>query len=295
MVLPQPSPPTVPPRRVVVVTGMSGAGRSSVLRALEDMGYETIDNLPLHLVDALITGAPRPTRPLALGIDSRTRGFDVATVLAALDRLEANPACDTRLVFVDCDDDVLVQRYTETRRRHPLAVDRPLPDGIALERRLIGPLQTRAFRRLDTTHTVPGRLKALLEGEFSLDPQADMAVFVTSFGFRHGLPREADLVFDVRFLDNPHYDPALRRLSGLDAAVGAHVEADPDWPAFFDHMTSLLGLLLPRYSREGKSYLTIAIGCTGGRHRSVYTVECLAAWLMKIGIRVHAGHRDLDR
>lgn len=294
---PDPAPPTGrPDRRVVVVTGMSGAGRSSVLRALEDMGYEAVDNPPLHLLDALVLGegggASTP-RPLALGIDSRTRGFDVDRVMAALDRLEAHPGCETRLVFVDCDDAVLVRRYTETRRRHPLAVDRPLNDGIVLERRLVGPLKERAFLRLDTSTIPPGRLKSLLEEAFALDSQSDMAVFLTSFGFRNGLPREADLVFDVRFLDNPHYDPALRPQTGLDAAVAAFVTADPDWAAFFDRLTDLLALLLPRYAREGKSYLTIAIGCTGGRHRSVYTTARLAAWLTDQGIRAHATHRDL--
>lgn len=306
MVVPPVSPPSGPPpppdaprpgstgrRRLVVVTGMSGAGRSTVLRALEDMGYEAVDNPPLHLLDALVLDPGADPRPLALGVDSRTRGFDVATVVAALDRLEAHPGHDTRMVFVDCEDAVLVRRYTETRRRHPLAVDRPLKDGISLERRLVGPLMERAFLRLDTSTLPPGRLKSLLEEEFALQPQPDMAVFLTSFGFRNGLPREADLVFDVRFLDNPHYDPRLRSLTGQDAAVAAFVEADPDWAAFFTRITDLLDLLLPRYAREGKSYLTIAIGCTGGRHRSVYTTERLAAWLTQRGVRAHATHRDL--
>ncbi|CCG09369.1 RNase adapter RapZ [Pararhodospirillum photometricum] len=280
-------------RRVVVVTGLSGAGRSTVLRALEDMGYEAIDNLPLRLLDPLLD--PPAPGALALGLDCRTQGFDVATVVQALDRLEADTSLEVRLIFVDCDDEILVHRYAETRRRHPLALDRPLPDGIALERQLVAPLRPRAFRTLDTTDTPPGRLKALLENDFALDARSDMIVIVTSFGFRHGVPREADLVLDVRFLDNPHYDSTLRPLTGRDPGVGAFIERDPDWHEFFARTTSLFNLLVPRYQREGKSSLTLAIGCTGGHHRSVYTAERLAAWLTEAGVRTRLSHRDLGR
>ncbi|AEO49993.1 glmZ(sRNA)-inactivating NTPase [Rhodospirillum rubrum F11] len=293
-----PDPAEAPPspaadRRVIVVTGMSGAGRTTVLRALEDIGYEAVDNLPLSLFEALTQGRWDQPRPLVLGIDTRTRGFHAATVLAAIERLVAATGFDVRLLFIDCDDEVLVRRYTETRRRHPLAVDRPLADGIALERALVAPLKERASRCLDTSILPPAKLRAVIEAEFSLDHRPELAIFVSSFGFRNGLPREADLVFDVRFLANPHYEPHLREMTGLDPAVAAYVAADPDFAPLIDRVTALLALLVPRYEKEGKSYLTIAIGCTGGKHRSVYTAERLAAWLNETGRRAHVRHRDL--
>ncbi len=284
-----------PPRRLAVVTGMSGAGRTSALKALEDLGYEAVDNLPLYLIDGLTETGRGRQRPMALGIDSRTRGFDGAAVSAALDTLVATAGFDTRLIFVDCDDAVLGRRYTETRRRHPLAVERPLNDGIALERRLLEPLKARADLLLDTTEMKPGDLRRILEGHFALDQSGEMTVFVTSFGFRNGLPREADLVIDVRFLRNPHYDPVLRPMTGLDRPVADYVAADQDYDSFFEKLTGMLSVLLPRYQAEGKSYLTLAIGCTGGRHRSVYTTERLAAWLVDRDFRAQARHRDLTQ
>jgi UPF0042 nucleotide-binding protein len=277
-----------------MVTGMSGAGRASALRALEDLGYEAVDNLPLYLLDALMaTGREEPS-PLALGIDTRTRGFDTATVLSALERLKDDGGFDTHLLFIDADNDVLERRFTETRRRHPMAQERPVADGIAVERRLLAPLKDKASRRIDTTTLAPGQLKNILEAEFSLETGGEMTLFVTSFGFRNGLPREADLVFDARFLNNPHYDPDLRSLTGRDPAVAAFVSADPDYEPFLSGVTDLLDLLLPRYEKEGKSYLTVAVGCTGGKHRSVYTAERLAAWLDGRGYRARIRHRDIN-
>jgi UPF0042 nucleotide-binding protein len=284
-----------PPRgRLLVVTGMSGAGRSTALKALEDMGYEAVDNLPLTLLPDLLR-APASRPPLALGVDVRTRDFGVGSLLAALDRLVAEHGIELRIVFLDCEDDRLVRRYTETRRRHPLAGDRPVTDGIALERRRVSPLRDRADLVIDTTALSPGDLKRLLHGHFALDAAPGITIFVTSFSYRHGLPRDADLVLDVRFLRNPHYLPALRPLSGRDAAVGQFIEADPDFAPFFERLCAWLGPLLPRYESEGKSYLTIALGCTGGRHRSVYIAERLAAWLSRQGRPVGIGHRDLDQ
>ncbi|WP_413206521.1 RNase adapter RapZ [Rhodospirillum sp. A1_3_36] len=287
------APPQAGQRRVLMVTGMSGAGRASALRALEDLGYEAVDNLPLYLLDALIaTGREEPS-PLALGIDTRTRGFDTVSVLSALDRLKEDDGFDPHLVFIDADNDVLERRFTETRRRHPMAQERPVADGIAMERRLLTPLKDQASRRIDTTTLAPGQLKNILEAEFSLETGGEMTLFVTSFGFRNGLPREADLVFDARFLNNPYYDPDLRSLTGRDPAVAAFVSADPDYEPFLSRVTDLLDLLLPRYEKEGKSYLTIAVGCTGGKHRSVYTAERLAAWLDERGYRARIRHRDI--
>ncbi len=280
--------------RLVLVTGMSGAGRSTALRILEDEGYEAIDNLPLSLLDAVV-GEVGLKRPIAVGVDIRTRDFAVGPVLDQLDALARSPRFATTLLFVDCEDEVLGRRFTETRRRHPLAQDRPVADGIAAERRLVAPLRERADMMIDSSRLTPADFRAQLLGHVGLGGGAGMAVFVTSFSFRQGLPREADLVFDVRFLANPHYDPALRPLSGRDEAVAGFVARDPGFAPFFDHLTRMLAPLLPRYEREGKSYLTIAIGCTGGRHRSVFTAERLAAWLAEEGRPVHLGHRDIAR
>ena len=279
--------------RLLVVTGMSGAGRSTALKVLEDLGYEAVDNLPLSLLPNLLA-APAPA-PLAIGVDVRTRDFGVSALLAALDRLIAQHALALQIVFLDCEDDRLVRRYTETRRRHPLAGDRPVTDGIALERQRVSPLRDRADLVIDTTALSPGDLKRLLYGHFALNTQSRITIFITSFSYRHGLPRDADLVVDVRFLRNPHYVAALRPLTGHDGEVGRFIEADPDFAPFFERLCQWLAPLLPRYEREGKSYLTIAFGCTGGRHRSVYLAERLSAWLREDGRTVAVGHRDLDR
>jgi UPF0042 nucleotide-binding protein len=277
---------------VVVVTGMSGAGKSLALKSLEDMGYEAVDNLPLSMLGALLSCDQG--RPLAIGIDIRTRDFGVTEMLAELDRLRRERQQPLRLLFVDCDDDVLSRRFTETRRRHPLAIDRPLLDGLTHERRLVSDLRNRADLVIDTSLLSPAELRRVLGGHFTLAAQSSLLLFVTSFSYRRGLPREADLVFDVRFLDNPHYRPALSSLTGKDPAVAQFVAADPDFAAFFAGLTGWLRPLLPRYAAEGKCYLTIAIGCTGGRHRSVTTAERLAAWFRDEGQRVDLRHRDLD-
>ena len=281
-------------RRLVLVTGMSGAGRSTALRILEDEGYEAIDNLPLNLLEAVV-GAVGLKRPIAVGVDIRTRDFAVGPVLERLDALTADPRFAATLLFVDCEDEVLGRRFTETRRRHPLAQDRPVADGIVAERRLLAPLRERAELMIDSSNLTPADFRTWLLGHVGLDSAGGMAVFVTSFSFRQGLPREADLVFDVRFLANPHYDPELRPLSGRDAAVADYIGRDPGFGPFLDHLTQMLAPLLPRYEREGKSYLTIAIGCTGGRHRSVFLAERLAAWLGAQGRSVHLDHRDIAR
>jgi UPF0042 nucleotide-binding protein len=293
--------------RVVFVTGMSGAGRSSALKALEDIGYEAVDNLPLSLIAGLLAPkglagmskkAARSAPPLAIGVDIRTRDFGVASLLETLDALMAQSDLDAHLLFLDASDDVLLRRYTETRRRHPLAVDRPVRDGIAHERRMLAKLRLRADRLIDTSDFAPGDLRRLVEGLYGLNKRGQLAVCVTSFSYRLGVPREADLVFDARFLRNPHYVPALKPHTGLDKDVGAYVAADGGFDEFFDSLTHLLTLLLPRFAQEGKSYLTIAIGCTGGRHRSVYVAETLAHWLRRqrfdASSDVLTVHRDIQ-
>ena len=279
---------------LLVVTGLSGAGRSTALKALEDMGYEAVDNLPLSLLPSLI-GPRTAMAPLAIGVDVRTRDFAVPSLVKTLDELTAGRSIDRKLLFLDCDDDHLERRFTETRRRHPLALERPVADGIRLERQRVWPLRDRADLVIDTSELAPGDLKRLLQGHFALTSQPGVTVAVTSFSYRHGLPRDADLVFDMRFLRNPHYVPALQPLSGRDRAVGAFIEADPDFAPRFEEMAAWLDHLLPRYEAEGKSYLTIAVGCTGGRHRSVYVAERLAARLVADGRRVALMHRDLNR
>jgi len=279
---------------VVIVTGLSGAGKTLALKGLEDLGWEAVDNLPLSLVANLVRSGTASSRPLAVGIDIRTRDFGVEPVLDAVDRLMSENGRKVELLFLDCDDDALCRRYTESRRRHPLAADRPLLDGIHHERALLLPLRARADLVVDTTGLAPSALKRVLGGHFGLAADRGLVVFVTSFAYRNGLPREADLVFDARFLANPHYRPDLRPLTGRDAAVADYVAADPAFGPYIDSLTGLLAPLLPRFAAEGKSYLTIAIGCTGGRHRSVAVAERIADWLRGRGERVDLRHRELD-
>ena len=287
-------------REVVLVTGLSGAGKSTTLKTFEDLWYEAVDNVPLFLLRHMV-GNEATTwaeyqgvrRPLAIGVDIRTRDFDIESIKRLLRDLEQVVGLRPHIVFLDCDDDVLQRRYTETRRRHPLAVDRPLVDGIALERQLLAPIKDGADDVIDTSDLPPGSLKTMLFSRYGL-AATGLHVFVTSFSFRRGLPREADLVFDVRFLRNPHYDPVLREQTGRDAPVQAYVAADPDFPEFMARLTGLLEPLLPRYVTEGKSYLTLAVGCTGGRHRSVFVAERLGQWLTEAGYGTSVRHRELQ-
>lgn len=284
------------PIRLVVVTGMSGAGRTTALHALEDLGFEAVDNLPLGLLERV---APPPllgsdiARPTAVGIDVRSRDFSALALKAALSGL-ASLGVPTLTLFLDCDDAILLGRFTETRRRHPLAQDRPVADGIALERASLSPIRELADAVIDTSSLNVWDLKRRIADIVHRQPGEDLVVTVTSFAYRQGLPREADLVFDVRFLTNPHYDPALRPLTGLDEPVRAAIRQDKDYAEYFDRLMALLELTLPRHGLEGKSYFTIAFGCTGGKHRSVYLAEAVAERLRKIFPTVHVTHRELE-
>lgn len=283
-------------QRILLVTGMSGAGKTTTLKALEDLGYDAIDHVPLSLLGRLVlSDESAAVVPVALGIDVRTRDFDVGRVLGEIERLAVGSRVDVKLVFLDCDDDALRRRYTETRHRHPLAAGRPVTDGIAVERELIAPLRARADLVIDTTNLSPGALKRIVDGHFDIGAQPEISIFVTSFSFRLGLPRDADLVFDVRFLANPHYDPELRQMTGLQVPVGHFIRRDEGLEPFQKTLAGLIRPLLPRYAAEGKSYLTIAIGCTGGRHRSVFVAEELGQWLQDEGYPVHLHHRDLNK
>jgi UPF0042 nucleotide-binding protein len=282
-------------RPVILITGLSGAGQSTSLKILEDLGYEALDNLPLFLLPALMNQGDLIESPLAVRIDTRTRDFTAERFLQELRTLRDNPALDTRLLFLQTDDDVLLRRFTETRRRHPLAVDRPVGDGIARERHILGPLIELADLVVDTTDTTIHDLKRQLAGEFALASTPALQVSVLSFSYRMGLPRSADLVFDVRFLRNPHYEPSLRLQSGLDAGVAEYVGQDPEYQPFLERLAGFVLPLLPRFQGEGKSYLTIAIGCTGGQHRSVFVAERLGSLLAAHGAHTTIYHRDIKR
>ena len=287
------SPP--PRRQVVLVTGLSGAGKASILRILEDLGYETVDNPPLSVLEAVVDDGDQP---LAAGVDSRTRDFDAVAAIALLQQLRERPDIVVTVVFATAEPDVLLRRFTETRRRHPLAPGGPLghsvAEGIAREAALLAPLRETAELVVDTSDLPLPELRRMVEGRFGMEGTPGMGVSVLSFAFPKGLPREADLVFDLRFLRNPHYVEALRPLTGRDAAVAAYIEADPDFAPFWRCMTDMMRPLLPRYAQEGKKYLTIALGCTGGKHRSVLAAERLAHHLQSNGWRVELHHRELS-
>ena len=285
-------------RPFVLVTGLSGAGRGTALAALEDMGYVAVDNVPLPLLSDLMRSTAGSTGemavPLAFGVDARTYGFDPHDLLRRLQELRLRSDIAARLLFLDCDSETLLRRYTESRRPHPLAPDRPVKDGIGEERKHLGWVRDSADVVIDTSALSPHAFKQLLVGYFALGRSLDTRLAVMSFSYRRGLPREADLVFDVRFLRNPHYEPTLKPLTGRNPAVAGYVAGDPGYRPFIDSLKGLVGPLLPRFDAEGKSYLTIAIGCTGGRHRSVAVAEELAEWLRGAGRSVTLSHRDAD-
>jgi UPF0042 nucleotide-binding protein len=274
-----------------VVTGQSGAGLTTALKILEDLGYETVDNLPLSLLPGI--AATEDARPLALGIDIRTRGFETSEIIATLKTVAAQRRGGVTLVFLAAAPEALLRRFEATRRRHPLAPDRPVVDGIRHERELIQPLHDAADLTIDTTDFAPVDLRRVLEGHFAPAAHGGMTISIVSFAYRNGVPREADLVFDVRFLRNPHYDPVLGPRTGNDPQVAAFVAADPGYAAFCTALDALLLPLLPRYRDEGKAYLTIAVGCTGGRHRSVVVAERLKGVLQRAGYPASLHHRDL--
>ena len=287
-------PPAASPAHIVFVTGPSGAGRSTAIHALEDLGFETIDNLPLSLLPRLLEGAP-PDRPLALCIDPRTRDFDADDLIAAYERLERDVAYTADLVFIDCEPATLQRRYSETRRRHPMAPDADPADGIAREREMLAPLRGHASVLIDTTNLTPHEARAEIGRFFAPDRAPGMAIQVLSFSYRRGLPIGADMVFDCRFLRNPHWEPDLRPKDGRSAQIQSYVSADPRFDLFRGQIDDMLDLLLPAFREEGKSHLTLAFGCTGGRHRSVSLAEITATRLAEVGWQVSKRHRDVDR
>lgn len=280
--------------RVVFVSGPSGAGRSTAIRALEDLGFEAIDNLPLSLLPRLLDGPP-PARPLVLGTDPRNRDYSAQALIAAVDRLAADPTFLADLVYLDCATEVLVRRFSETRRRHPLAPeDRPIL-GIEMEQDLLAPVRARAGILIDTSEMTPHELRAEVQRWFAPGGQQQLALSVQSFSYKRGLPTGADLVFDCRFLRNPYWEETLRSLDGRDDAVVDYIAGDARFAPFLEQVTRLVETLLPAYRDEGKAHLTVAFGCTGGQHRSVAVTEKLAAHLAQAGWQVSKRHREIER
>jgi UPF0042 nucleotide-binding protein len=287
---------TAEPRehRIVFVTGPSGAGRSTAIHALEDLGWEVIDNLPLSLVPRLLDGAPL-ARPLALGLDVRNRDFNATALIELIDRLTRDPRVALEVLYLDCAPGELIRRYSQTRRRHPLAPAETPAEGIEREIDLLAPVRVRADHLIDTSEMTPHDLKAEVATWFGGEGAARLAVSVQSFSYRRGMPRGLDTVFDCRFLANPHWVPELRERDGRDPAVAAHIAADPRCEPFFARLADLVEFLLPAHLAEGKAHLAIGFGCTGGQHRSVAVAERLARRLAEAGWPVAIRHRELER
>lgn len=285
-------PETTKPQKIVLVSGPSGAGRSTAINVLEDLGFESVDNLPLSLVPRLTEGTL--PQPLAIGIDVRNRDFSVTRVRDLIALLQARDDLDAQLLYLDANEDTLVRRYSETRRRHPLAPAESAILGIRREADLLSPLRVQAEWLLDTSDLSPHDLKARLTEWFGEKGSALFGVSVQSFSYKRGTPKAADLTFDCRFLRNPYWDPSLRSLTGRDAPVGAYIAEDPRAAGFIEKVTELLLFLLPAYRSEGKSHLTVGFGCTGGQHRSVYVAEQIANALADEGWQVAKRHREQE-
>ncbi|MCY7214801.1 RNase adapter RapZ [Streptococcus dysgalactiae subsp. equisimilis] len=281
---------------LVIVTGMSGAGKTVAIQSFEDLGYFTIDNMPPALVPKFLELIEQTNedRRVALVVDMRSRLF-FKEITSVLDSIETNEHIDCRILFLDATDGELVSRYKETRRSHPLASDGRVLDGIRLERELLSPLKSMSQNVVNTTELTPRQLRKVISDQFAGDSnQAAFRIEVMSFGFKYGLPLDADLVFDVRFLPNPYYQVSLREKTGLDQEVYDYIMAHPESEEFYKHLLNLIVPILPAYQKEGKSVLTVAIGCTGGQHRSVAFAHRLAESLAK-DWSVNESHRDQNR
>jgi UPF0042 nucleotide-binding protein len=284
--------------KLVVITGLSGSGKSVVAKCLEDLGYYTVDNLPLPLLRQFLDRPLELARGydrIAVVTDVRAPGFaeEFPRLFAEIDRRRIEPT----LLFLESSDEVLVRRFSETRRPHPLAPDEPVIEGIRRERELLDELRARAGHVFDTSEWSIHEIRSQIYREFSTNPNEEpgMVVSLVSFGFKHGIPYGTDLLFDVRFLANPHFVPGLRELTGQDEGVQEYLDRQPDFAELVDRLTDLLSFLLPRYRRENRSYLSVAIGCTGGRHRSVAIAERLKSRLDEQGWPARLIHRDIGR
>jgi UPF0042 nucleotide-binding protein len=289
-----PLPARRPAPLVVLVTGMSGAGRTTVINTLEDLGFEVLNNFPLSLVNRLIIPVDDDPRPIAIGVETRTRGFSTRALTGTIDRLRRRQGAGALLVFLDCSDTSLLNRFNQTKRRHPLSPEEDVATGISRERDILAEVRSRADMVIDTSDLTPHTLKAEIASRFPRKISTSLAVSVQSFSYKRGAPQEADMVMDCRFLRNPYWQAELRTLDGRDARIQGFIREDPLFAAFFEKLCEMLLMLLPAYKAEGKAYFCVALGCTGGRHRSVTVGELLSERLREQGWPVALRHRELD-
>ncbi len=281
-------------RRIVLVTGPSGAGRTTAIHVLEDLGFEAIDNLPMGLLSRLLDGGD-DDRPVALGIDTRNRDFSTNGFIELAEKLGRMAQMDLTVLYLDCSDEVLLRRFSETRRRHPVAQDAGPETGVRREKELLTPIREIADTLIDTSALNVHQLREEVELWFAPKGGRHLAVSIESFSYKRGLPRGLDMVFDCRFLANPYWRPELRAADGRNPDVAHYVQADMNYSPFFDRVVELLHLLLPAFRAEGKAHLSIAFGCTGGQHRSVAMAEAVAKALAEGGQQVAVRHREMER
>lgn len=281
-------------QRVILLTGPSGAGRTTAIRILEDLGYEAIDNLPLSMVPRLLSGLS-PERPLALGVDIRNRDFRTETLTRLLDELDRSSAIRSEVLYLDCRQDVLLRRFSETRRPHPLMTEMPPDLAVAREVEILQPIRDRADVLLDTSALSPHELQAALTDRYALTDGMQLSVSLHSFSYKSGTPQGLDMMFDCRFLANPHWVPELRPHDGRNPAVAEHVAADPRYEEFRRRVRELIEFVLPQHRAEGRTHVAIGFGCTGGRHRSVALAENLCETLAQAGWQVSIRHREIER
>ncbi|MEY2943006.1 MAG: RNase adapter RapZ [Pseudomonadota bacterium] len=289
-------PKTATKQRVLLVTGMLGAGKTTALRVLEDLGWEVMDNFPIRLLERLLDSHEADHdehTPLAIGFDSRTRGFNPHAITSLVKKLNQRHDLELTTIYLDCSGEELQRRYNETRRRHHLAIDMPAASGISAEREIMEPLRRWADMVISTTAFAANELQQAIRELFAPDYGPDITLTISSFGFARGMPPVADFVFDMRFLDNPHWDPAIRPLTGQDAAVAEFIQNDPAFAEVYNQILQLLLTVLPRFKDKAKAYVHIAFGCTGGKHRSVYMAEKIAAALLQHAYRPTILHRNL--
>lgn len=280
--------------RVVLVTGASGAGRSTALNVLEDLGFEAIDNLPLLMVPRLLDG-PGAAPPLALGVDTRTRDFSARALAELICQLSADPGIEADVVYLDCRPEMLLRRFSETRRRHPMAPAESAETGVARELDILGPIRELATILIDTSDLTIHEFRAEMTARFAHGGTAPLAVSLNSFSYKRGMPHGLDMAFDCRFLRNPYWQPDLRTFNGRDARVVDHIAADTRYQGFLDRLFALISFVLPAHLDEGRSHIAIGFGCTGGQHRSVAVAEALALSLAEAGWQVSIRHRELER
>lgn len=279
--------------RIFIITGMSGAGKSQALKCFEDFGFYCVDNLPIALIPLFsqLVKTQRHLRYVALGIDIREGRF-FKGFISSLDTLR-RLGLDYKVIFLDASDPALLQRFSETRHRHPLGKN--ISQAVKEERRILSELKEKANKVIDTSKLTLGELKEILSATLELKRSTEMKLTVTSFGYKYGIPLDADLVMDVRFFPNPNYVPSLKHRTGLDSPVAKYIRNKPAYPQFMKGFVGQIKTLLPLYIKEGKSYLTIAIGCTGGRHRSVFIAHQVASALSELGFSVSEYHRDIRK